>query len=92
MTWSALGLGAACLALGVGAGALYFYALWRSICHYAVEGRRLAAVALTLCRFAGLAALLAAAGFLGPLPLLAMTAGVAAGRLAVVRRLREAAP
>lgn len=77
--------------LGLGGGALYFYAVWRnarSLAYGAGMGKAALAV---LMRFTLMALGLGLASRSGAGPLLAAASGVVVARFLVVRRLKERA-
>jgi N-ATPase, AtpR subunit len=78
--------------LGLGGGALYFYAVWRNIrmlAHGAGMGKAIFAM---FGRFALMALALGLASRGGPGPLLAAASGILLARLVVVRRLKDRTP
>lgn len=90
--WAALLMLAAYLALGVGAGLLYFHGLWWNTRRLVDGAPALTVIALMLGRYALLAALLALVGRqAGALPLLLTALGIVAARYLAVRRIRTGA-
>jgi F1F0 ATPase subunit 2 len=79
-------------AAGIIVGALYFRTLWWTARQFALSGRAMTTIALSIGRFVLLGGLLTLASLEGALPLLVMALGVLVARAAVMRRVREAAP
>jgi len=79
------------LGAGFGLGLVYFRSLWWSTRRFGGRGSLVMILALMICRFAAMAAMLALASLEGALPLLAAAFGVLAARYVVVSRLRETA-
>jgi len=78
------------LAVGIAAGAAYFFIIWWSAGQFAGGGRITLTLALALIRLLVLGGLLMFASFRGAGPLLATALGVVIARFVVMRRLREA--
>ena len=78
------------LAVGIAAGAAYFFSIWWSADQFADGGRITTTLALALIRLLVLGGLLMFASFRGAGPLLATALGVVIARFVVMRRLREA--
>lgn len=83
---------AACAALGVGLGLVYFRGLWWNARMLAGGRSAKRVVALMLGRFVLLAAVLALLARAGALPLVAAALGLLAGRQFVLRRVRGVSP
>ncbi len=80
---------AAHLVGGVGVGWFYFRAMWWSVGRLAGGTPTRAALVAIVVRFALLAAVLTLVSREGAAPLLAMAAGIIAGRFVVLRQVRE---
>ena len=79
------------LATGFVLGLFYFIDLWWSIRLFTAGGHTQAAIALTVARFILLGGFLMLVSLQGAIPLLLAALGFLAGRIAVIRRLRESA-
>jgi len=80
------------VAVGVGAGGLFFRSLWWNTQLLVDGGPVSTAIALIAGRFLGLGALLTLTVFEGAAPLMATALGIFIGRFVALRAIRNSAP